>query len=497
MRIKTLLIAAMSLIATAVSAQTTPETAYAVICEASDTQPSTLYFLAAVTAPTGTYNKQEISQNNGKECVWSGEEVTKSSLTDGPGWASVKQTASIERVVFESSFDNVRPESCAYWFCNFQNLSSIKSMLYLNTTDVTSMRSMFSGCSALKNFIFSSGFNTENVTDMSHMFDGCTALTEISCHISLNTDNLTDMSYMLNGCNVLTNIDFISHFNTANVTNMSHLFDGCSALTDFPLSSGFNTANVTDMSYMFKGCTGMTRSSFYFETENLTNMSHMFDGCTGMTEFTSHLNTANVTDMSYMFNGCSALNDIHLTDFNTANVTDMSYMLNGCSAVKILYMSNFNTGNVTDMSYMFCGCSALESLTLDRNFATRKVTDMTFMFGGCSALKALDLSSFSSNENLTYNDMFNGCDALLSLDLRNAGKGGLMAATNSGFAKRGMVFYLSDVASTSDAAFDENYVVKLGSWGETWFTRTFTGGKISTVCLPFAVYADNNDGTFY
>ncbi len=93
--------------------------------------------------------------------------------------------------------------------------------------------------------------------------------------------------------------------------------------------------------------------------------------------------------------------------------------------------------------------------------------------------------------------MFEGCSALKTLDLRSAGKAADMVATNSGFAKRGMVIYLPDDADVSGDVFEENYVVKPAA-GSTSFARTFTGGNTSTVCLPFAVNtAEMTDGTFY
>ena len=60
------------------------------------------------------------------------------------------------------------------------------------------MRSMFFGCSSLKELNLSN-FNTNNVTDMGFMFSGCSSLKELNLS-NFNTNNVTNMEYMFYGC---------------------------------------------------------------------------------------------------------------------------------------------------------------------------------------------------------------------------------------------------------------------------------------------------------
>ena len=96
-----------------------------------------------------------------------------------------------------------------------------------------------------------SGFNTSSVTDMSYIFSGCSSLTTLDLS-NFNTSSVTDMSSMFDGCSSLTTLD-LSSFDTSSVTDMNSMFDDCSSLTELDLSS-FDTSNVTDMNYMFEGC---------------------------------------------------------------------------------------------------------------------------------------------------------------------------------------------------------------------------------------------------
>ena len=134
----------------------------------------------------------------------------KFSLNTGnimPDWYAEMHT--VKKVVFDPSFAEARPTSCYQWFYDDlsygegeeSQLKTIEGIEYLNTSEVTNMKEMFSNCANLQE-VDVSHFNTANVTDMSSMFDGCSSLTSLD----------------------------VSHFNTANVTDMSYMFYGCSGL---------------------------------------------------------------------------------------------------------------------------------------------------------------------------------------------------------------------------------------------------------------------------
>ena len=169
-----------------------------------------------------------------------------------PAWNA--KNSSIEKVVFHSSFANVRPTTFYDWFSNCKNLTQIEGM---------------------------GNLNTENVTDMSYMFDNCRKLSSLDLS-KFNTENVTDMSYMFCCCWGLSSLD-LSKFNTENVTNMTHMFCNCSKLSSLDLSN-FNTAKVEDMSYMFSDCSTLITiyGSDEFVTEEVYNSQNMFSGCTNL-----------------------------------------------------------------------------------------------------------------------------------------------------------------------------------------------------------------------
>jgi len=132
-------------------------------------------------------------------------------------------------------------------FESFRNLTEIENLEYLDTRNVTDMRTMFYGCSNLTTLDLSN-FDTSNVTDMSGMFYNCSNLTALNLSI-FDTSNVTDMRNMFYGCSNLTTLD-LSSFDTSKVTDMSYMFCDCSSLNTLDLSN-FDTRNVTDMDGMF------------------------------------------------------------------------------------------------------------------------------------------------------------------------------------------------------------------------------------------------------
>ena len=165
---------------------------------------------------------------------------------------------------------------------------------------------------------------------------------------ALDTSEVTDMRNMFSGCMSLTSLD-VSNFDTSQVTNMSGMFAGCNKLTSLDVSN-FDTSQVTDMSGMFSGEFGGLMNIeeiniSNFDTSKVTNMSGMFNNCRSLTSLDlSNFDTSKVTDMSFMFSGCSSLTSLDLSKFDTSKVTNMRQMLCGCPAWDTVDQKKFSAG---------------------------------------------------------------------------------------------------------------------------------------------------------
>ena len=122
----------------------------------------------------------------------------------------------------------------------------------IDTSNATSMNSMFYYCSSLTTI---PQFNTSNVTNMEGMFYNCTSLITIP---QLDTSNVTNMYSMFNRC---TNLTTIPMLDTSKVTSMTSIFYKCSKLTTIRFNPNANNIVSFDIGY----CTNMT-------TEDLTGM---------------------------------------------------------------------------------------------------------------------------------------------------------------------------------------------------------------------------------
>ena len=233
-------------------------------------------------------------------------------------------------VIKISFLDKVVPENIEYWFDSLTNLTTIENMNNLDTSNVTDMREMFSGCSGLTN-IDVTNLDTSNVTDMSGMFDGCGGLMSIDLS-NLDTGNVIDMSSMFHNCISLTNID-VSGFDVGKVKNMKYMFWNCKSAESINVSTWSNTNNVEYMDSMFSGCTKLTNIDVSkFNTSNVTEMGAMFANCTSLTSINvENFDTSKVTEMVAMFSNCTGLTELDVSNF------DVTYMISNPIRVQRMF----------------------------------------------------------------------------------------------------------------------------------------------------------------
>lgn len=181
-------------------------TAFAVFCETDNS----LTFYKRDTVPTAgsTFEGKAVTS------VYTGFETDTSESVP---WDDYNKN--ITSVTFA---DEISPISTAYWFSDFNYVTTFNNLSKLNTSNVESMRAMFQNCGLLPTL------------DLSH-FD---------------TSNVTDMSFMFFNMRAVTNLD-LSGFDTSNVTNMMWMFNYCESLTTIYVSGGWSMVSITSNFDMF------------------------------------------------------------------------------------------------------------------------------------------------------------------------------------------------------------------------------------------------------
>ena len=253
----------------------------------------------------------------------------RQAFTKGFVFGSSSYGSALSNLIF-ASFALPESVTTQYMFIGAKKLKAIIEAL--NTSAVTVMSNMFSGCTSLQTI---PAFNTSAVTNISSMFDNCASLQTIP---ELDTSAVTDMSSMFNNC---ASLQTIPSLNTSAVTNMSRMFYGCRSLQTIP---ELDTSAVTDMSNMFNGCTALQTISS-LDTSAVTNMNNMFVSCSSL-QTVPTLDTSAVADMSNMFNSCSSLKSIDLSKWNFTSTSRTSSMFSNCNALNKVIIREFGAGTV-------------------------------------------------------------------------------------------------------------------------------------------------------
>ncbi len=191
-----------------------------------------------------------------------------------PEWFINEEKAQITILKFDKSMKDYQPVSTAFWFYDFNNLTTVEGIEHLNTGKVKSMESMFSGCRALTSLDVSN-FNTENVEDMSFMFSDCHALTSLDAS-NFNTEKVTVMARMFYRCRALTSLD-ASNFNSKKVNYMDRMFSYCAELTTIYCNADWNRKGL-DSYEMFINCAKLKGAVAYDESRTDATMANPTTG---------------------------------------------------------------------------------------------------------------------------------------------------------------------------------------------------------------------------
>lgn len=381
---------------------------------------------------------------------------TLNSKTYVPNWSNKDELKkNVTTVVFEKSFASASPTTCRSWFNGFYQLTEIKGIKNLNTSNVSDMAYMFAGCSKLKSVDLTYMYSPY-VKDMSYMFNNCTSLKTVYLK-GLNTSNVENMNNMFERCTSLGYLD-LSSFNTHKVKNFERMFYGCSLLKAIYASPKFvvvNSPNLISKAEMFSRCyklAGETKSYYpthvngdfakidggYFldatylkpwvkQNDKTFTFYYGYKKTLGKGEYKLEdwLNKKNNDKTSftkatfdesfalYQPTSCDSwffyylkLEEIeNLHYLNTSKVTTMEGMFMQCSVIKSLDLSAFETSNVENFYGMFAHCKELESLDVS-NFDTSAATNMREMFIRCLKLKTIDLTNFETAKVKTMTKMF-------------------------------------------------------------------------------------------
>lgn len=318
--------------------------------------------------------------------------------------------------------------SFAYMFANLSNLKDVT--ISGNFSGVKTSSSMFSGCINLTSADLNGEF--EVLSGMTSMFLNCKSLksTSITEHgddadVSLkgNFSNVTSLGSLFNGCSELQTVLIDDVFgNTPQITSTNATFYDCSKLTNCDLNIVFGPA-LTNMKSMFSGCKELPSVVVRCDDfSNITTTNSMFNNCYALTSalldgieknFSSTLE-----NMANMFYACKKLSSISITeDGDDADVSlrgdfsgvkNLSSAFRYCETLKdVLLQGHFSSLN--NISNIFADCNMLENTELNGTFSS--LTSLNSLFSGRNNLKTAILKGDFNSVN-TINNIFKDCTSL-------------------------------------------------------------------------------------
>ena len=186
----------------------------------------------------------------------------------------------VERVKFDPSFASAQFRHISYWFASMEKLTAIEGLQYFDTSEVTTAKSAFQGCSSL-NILDLRSLSMPKLKNASGMFKNCGAKI---IRLFQNGNKITNMEMMFTQCTNLESINFLDHLDTYSVTTMKDMFYLCSSLKTLDLST-WNTGKVENMSDMFNGCSSLTTiyGGARWSLNSVNKSGTMFHNCTQLT----------------------------------------------------------------------------------------------------------------------------------------------------------------------------------------------------------------------
>ena len=306
--------------------------------------------------------------------------------------------STVKRVVFDPSFANYRPRSCARWFRQFVFLEQVEGLYYLDVSRTVDMERMFDRCINLKELDLSE-FDTHSVTNMTYMFGRCPRLTTIYASDAFVTTWLTHPD------DVIFNEAGMLVGGAGTVYSASYRGASRARIDGGSGNEGYFTRKNPVAVLSLDG----TTLTFYSD-----NKDHAADGLASYSVLEA--DSQGVMDDPPWSVCCGTVTRV------VFDKSFKSYRPKHCagwfkhfgSLETIVGIRNLDVARATSLRYMFYGCSSLETLGLEY-FDTARVTDMYSMFENCTKLKAVFASDKFTTDALTSanESMFRYCSSLV------------------------------------------------------------------------------------
>lgn len=292
-------------------------------------------------------------------------------------------------------------ENLSEFFRYDGNLTSVDMSAYTleNATDMTAM---FRECANLQTVKMSvDTTNLPSDCSLSNLFKSDISL--VNADITVTGGKVSSLESMFNGCTSLTNVDNVS-LDTSNSSGVTvkNMFTGCTGFTNLSLDH-LKLENVTSFDNMFSRCTNLTDLSFYACTKaGSTNVSftNMFAESTKLANLTMKGSGEGITSTAYMFRGRTALRTVNMGEFKLSSITNLQEMFKDCTGLTSASLNIDTSASASDVSMkmMFYNDKLLTGASVVGDFS--KVSSLESMFESCFKLRSINFGDDPDMSNL-------------------------------------------------------------------------------------------------
>ncbi len=255
------------------------------------------------------------------------------------------------------------------YFSGCRNLT-ITATDTLDLSGITSLKSMFSNCTALATIPGIETWDVSQVTDMTNLFLNAKLFNQ-----NINgwdVSNVTKLTRTFYGAAAFNQP--LDNWVVSKVTDMSALFAHATVFNQ-PIGN-WDVRQVRGMLAMLWNATSFNQPIGDWDTQSVQNLARMFENATSFNQPIGGWNTQQVTTLEDTFKNATAFNQ-PINDWEVSAVTNMSRTF--YNAVRFNQpLDNWNTENVTLFRATFRNAVAFDQNIND--WKVVKATDMNTMF---------------------------------------------------------------------------------------------------------------------
>lgn len=373
------------------------------------------------------------STTNKKNCIfWT--EGDGLHISNGIAGASIPSwnddiKSNTTKIIIEGPITFPTDTKLTSLFKDFTQVTEIVGLDYIDTTNVTSLESMFEGCGKLTTIDISK-LKLDKCTTTFNMFKNCSKLKSINTTGLNIPSTLGKMDSMFENCRKLKSIDLKS-FSLSASTTIDDMFKDCKSLSQIDLST-FDATVITTTS-IISGCDNLKR----IITSNIVPVNEVIkrdlsekwkkdDGDSEFTDISSITTldklTSYVKQIDNKWGDTTNKECVYWTEDTTLYISGgIAKTINVSISSTAEYVSPFNqfryivekiviTGKIkftgdTELNKLFANFTRLKEVvglfnfdcSYDDNGQTKQYSvDVSEMFSNCCLLTHIDLSMFNS-----------------------------------------------------------------------------------------------------